>query len=407
MMKSIKGLSWQAAAPLTSRVAALLLALALPLLLLVSSCETPEPEPEPQPKPEEKVVYEIRDLSRMSLREKVGQLFNVRVEALDLTSSYTITSTSHVVEDGFKRYPCGGITLFAANIKNPQQIIDFTKFLHSLGDYPLICVDEEGGRVARIANNSNFNVVKYSSMGAVGSSGDPKNAYQAGDNIGSYLQIYGFDVDLAPVSDVNTNPENVVIGDRAFGSSPALVADMASQFLLGLQHNRVEGCLKHFPGHGDTKADTHYGYAESFKTWDELLECEMIPFRKGIDTGAQMVMTAHVCLPNVTGESIPSTLSSLILQDKLRGVLGFKGLIITDSMAMGAITQQYAPEEAAVMAIEAGADIILDPADYPAAFEAVVTAVESGRIPESRIDESVDRVLKLKKRILTERGQLK
>ena len=133
----------------------------------------------------------------------------------------------------------------------------------------------------------------------------------------------------------------------------------------------------------------------------------MIPFQKGIDTGAQLVMTAHVCLPNVTGESIPSTLSSLILQDKLRGELGFKGVIITDSMGMGAITQQYSPEEAAIAAIEAGVDIVLDPADYPSAFEAVVSAVESGRISMDQLNERVDRILTLKKRILTARGQLK
>ncbi len=377
------------------------------LLLLVSAChEDPEPEPGPAPVPE-KPVYSLKSLDEMTLREKVGQLFNVRPEALDLTSSLTQTAASQVLTDGFSRYPVGGITLFAANIKNPDQIRAFTAFLHNLGNYPLLCIDEEGGRVARIANNSNFSVVKYSSMEAVGASGDPKKAYEAGDNIGSYLSIYGFDVDLAPVSDVNTNPENVVIGNRAFGSSPQLVADFASQFLAGLQHNKVEGCLKHFPGHGDTKADTHYGYAESLKTWDELLGCEMIPFRKGIESGTQLIMTAHICLPSVTGESIPATLSPLILQDKLRGELGFKGLIITDSMAMGAITQQYSPEEAAIVAIEAGCDIILDPADYPSAFEAVVDAVESGRISMDQLNDRVDRILALKKSILTARGQLK
>ena len=383
----------------------------LPLLALIvwAGCEQIEPEPEPQPKPqpEEKILYSLKPLSEMSLREKVGQLFNVRVEALDLTSSYTQTAGSSVLTDGFSRYPCGGVTLFAANIKNPDQIKEFTKFLHGMGNYPLICVDEEGGRVARIANNSNFNVVKYSSMAAVGATGDPKNAYNAGDNIGGYLALYGFDVDLAPVSDVNTNPENVVIGDRAFGSSPQLVADMASQFLAGLQKNYVEGCLKHFPGHGDTKADTHYGYAESLKTWNELDNCEMIPFRKGIQSGVQLVMTAHICLPNVTGDQTPATVSSVILQDKLRGELGFKGIIITDSMAMGAITQQFSPEEAAISALEAGVDIVLDPADYPSAFEAVVAAVESGRISQAQLDERVGRVLDLKKRILQKRGQLK
>lgn len=381
--------------------------LGLLFLALLTACHPdPEPEPEPAPVPE-KEVYSLKALDQMTLREKVGQLFNVRPEALDLTSSYTQTGASQVLTDGFNRYPCGGITLFAANIKDPLQIIAFTKFLHGLGNYPLLCVDEEGGRVARIANNSNFNVVKYASMEAVGATGDPKKAYEAGDNIGCYLAIYGFDIDLAPVSDVNTNPENVVIGNRAFGSSPQLVADMAGQFLLGLKHNDVEGCLKHFPGHGDTKADTHYGYAESLKTWEELLSCEMIPFRKGIENGAEMIMTAHVCLPNVTGESVPSTVSPVILQDKLRGELGFKGIIITDSMAMGAITQEFSPEEAAISAIEAGVDIVLDPADYPSAFEAVVAAVESGRISMDQLDERVDRVLTLKKRILTARGQLK
>ena len=169
----------------------------------------------------------------------------------------------------------------------------------------------------------------------------------------------------------------------------------------------MEGCLKHFPGHGDTQADTHYGYAESLKTWPEISDCEMVPFRKGIETGAQLIMTAHVCLPNVTGEVIPSTLSPLILKEKLRGELGFKGIIITDSMGMGAITQQFSPEEAAISALEAGCDIILDPADYVSAFEAVVSAVESGRLSMEQIDERVGRVLALKKRILQKRGQLK
>lgn len=377
------------------------------LALVTVACHPIEPEPAPEPKPEEKILYSLTPLEQMSLREKVGQLFNVRVEALDLTSSYTQTGPSQVIVDGFKRYPCGGLTLYAANIKNPLQIIEFTRFLHDLGNYPLLCIDEEGGRVARIANNNQFNVVKYASMAAVGATGDPKNGYVAGDNIGSYLSIYGFDIDFAPVSDVNTNPDNVVIGDRAFGSSPQLVADFASQFLSGLLHNGVEGCLKHFPGHGDTKADTHFGYAESLKSWDEISRCEMIPFRKGIEAGTQLIMTAHICLPNVTGESIPSTLSPLILQEKLRGELGYQGIIITDSMGMGAITQEYSPEEAAISALEAGCDIILDPADYVSAFEAVVSAVESGRLSMAQIDERVGRVLALKKRILERRGQLK
>lgn len=376
-------------------------------LVWAAGCNPVDPEPVPVPEPELPVTYSLKSLEEMTLREKVGQLFNVRIENLDLTSDQTQTAGSPLLTEGFNSYPCGGITLYAANIKNPDQIRAFTKFIHGLGNYPLICVDEEGGRVARIGRNSNFNVPTYASMAAVGATGDAKNAYSAGDNIGSYLFSYGFDVDFAPVSDVNTNPDNVVIGDRAFGSDPNLVAEMASQFLLGLQNNNVEGCLKHFPGHGDTSTDTHYGYAESLKSWEEISGCEMIPFRKGIEKGAQMVMTAHVCLPNVTGELIPSTVSPVILQEKLRGELGFRGVIITDSMGMGAITQQFSPEEAAICAIEAGVDIVLDPADYISAFEAVLNAVKSGRLTEDRINESVTRVLDLKKRILQRRGQLK
>ena len=201
--------------------------------------------------------------------------------------------------------------------------------------------------------------------------------------------------------------DNVVIGDRAFGSSPELVASMVARFLPGLQNNKVEGCLKHFPGHGDTTADTHYGYAESLKTWDQLKECEMLPFQAGIDAGVKMIMTAHVCLPNVVGAQIPSTLSSKVLQDILRKELGYTGIIITDSMAMGAITKEYSADEAAIKAIKAGVDIVLDPANYQKAFDAVVKAVEEGEISEQLIEERAARVLSLKKDILTARGQLK
>ena len=366
-----------------------------------------EPTPEP-PKPEV-TKYSVKSLSEMTLKEKVGQLFNVRPEVLSPETSGYVTKGTQAMTDFFKEYPVGGITLFAGNITNPTQIKNFNSFLHDLGNYPLLCVDEEGGRVARIAKNTNFSVPVYSSMESVGKTGDPKNANKAGDDIGTYLMNYGFDMDLAPVCDVNTNPNNVVIGDRAFGSDPTLVANMSSEFLKGLKHAKVEGCLKHFPGHGDTSTDSHYGYAESLKTWEELAACEMLPFKKGIQADAKMIMTAHISLPNVTGKDnpVPSTLSPLILKEKLRGELGYKGIIITDSMGMGAITKQYSAGEAAVLALEAGVDIVLDPEDFRVAFKAVMDAVESGRLPMSVIDEKVSRVLELKKSILQSRGLLK
>ena len=370
--------------------------------------DDPEPEPVPDPpQPAQEIKYSLKPLAEMTLREKVGQLFNVRPEALLPQSSGYVTGEAKDITDFFKEYPCGGITLFAGNILNPDQTGDLTFFLHGLGNYPLLCIDEEGGRVARIAKNKNFNVPVYKSMEDVGKRADTQQAYLAGSSIGTYLLKYSFDMDFAPVCDVNTNPNNVVIGDRAFGSDPELVAGMSSEFLKGLKSVKVEGCLKHFPGHGDTATDSHYGYAESQKTWEQLLDCEMIPFKKGIASGAQMIMIGHISLPGVTGTETPSTLSPTILGGKLRGELGYTGLIITDSMAMGAITKEYAPGEAAVLALEAGADIILDPQDYKIAFNAVMEAVASGRLTEERIDQSVTRILALKKSILQSRGLLK
>ncbi len=238
---------------------------------------------------------------------------------------------------------------------------------------------------------------KYESMEAIGNTGDPANAYECGNTIGTYLQQYGFDIDFAPVADVNTNPENIVIGPRAFSGDPAVAAPMVTNYLQGLKDAGITGCIKHFPGHGDTKADTHYGYAQTMKTWAEMLQCEMVTFRAGIEWGCQLIMTAHIAAPNVTGADVPSTMSSIILQDKLRGELGYQNIIVTDAISMGAITNQYSTAEAAVGSILAGVDIVLDPSNYIVAFEAVMSAIDNGTITEDRINQSVRRILRLRK----------
>jgi len=295
-----------------------------------------------------------------------------------------------------ENYPVGGIILYAHNIQDETQLAAFIPQIRALNGSPLLCIDEEGGRVARIGKNENFNVKTYESMGSIGATGNPQNAYECGNTIGSYLHRYGFDIDFAPVADVNTNPENIVIGARAFSDNPEVAATMVVNYLQGLKDAGVTGCMKHFPGHGDTKADTHYGYAQSLKTWEELMGCEMITFKAGIAWGTQLIMTAHIGVPNVTGADIPATMSSVILKDKLRGELGYRNIIITDAMEMGAITQQYSNAEAAVGTLQAGADIVLGPQHFVEAFDAVVKAVEDGRLSESRIDNSVRRILKLK-----------
>ena len=354
-------------------------------------------------------------LQQMTLREKVGQMFYVRPECLDTTihfnrpggideSSDDITkirlqAVNKTMRGVSEKYPVGGIILYAHNIEDEAQLARFIPEIRALNGSPLLCIDEEGGRVARIGRNSNFNVKTYESMGAIGATGDPQNAYECGNTIGTYLKHYGFDIDFAPVADVNTNPENIVIGARAFSDNPEIAAPMVTSYLQGLKDAGVTGCIKHFPGHGDTKADTHFGYASTQKTWDEMLGCEMVTFKAGIQWGCQLIMTAHIAAPHVIGSDIPSTMSSVILQDKLRGELGYRNIIITDAMEMGAITQQYTNAEAAVGCIQAGVDIVLGPQLFTQAFDAVVKAVEEGTISEQRIDESVRRILKLKQSI--------
>ena len=366
--------------------------------LMVTSCSNNDEPSLPRDAVEEQ-------LSQMTLREKVGQMFYVRMETLDTTihwNTYTdlqenpLLEVNQTMRDVNERYPVGGLILYAWNIDNEAQLSTLIAQIRSLNGQPLLCIDEEGGRVSRIANNPNFNVKKYESMSAIGATGDPNNAYECGNTIGTYLHRYGFDIDFAPVADVNTNPENVIIGPRAFSDDPAVAAPMVTHYLQGLKDAGVTGCIKHFPGHGDTKADTHFGYASTQKTWAEMMDCEMVTFKAGIQWGCQLIMTAHIGAPNVTGSDVPSTMSPIILQDKLRGELGYQNIIITDGMEMGSITQQYTSAEAAVGSIQAGVDIVLGPKNLVEAFDAVMAAVDNGTISEERINQSVRRILKLK-----------
>ncbi len=349
----------------------------------------------------------MEKMESMTLREKVGQLFMIRPDALEGRFSLaelgdnSITGTTRVsdeMREKYVQYPCGGFALFRKNILSASQLRMFTEKLHGMGETaPMLGIDEEGGKIARIANHSaDFGVKKFPPMGQIAASRDESRAFEAGLTIGQYLKAYGLDIDFAPVADVNTNPRNPVIGDRAFGSDPTVAAGMVQAVIRGLHEGGAAACVKHFPGHGDTATDTHTGYAETQKTWEEISACEMIPFRAGIAAGTEFVMTAHIAAPNVTGSDEPSTMSYTILTEKLRGELGFEGLIITDALSMGAIQEKYSDSEACVRCIQAGADILLMPYDYFEAFDGVVRAVENGVIPENRIDESVYRILKFK-----------
>lgn len=369
---------------------------------------TPTPTAEPTAEPASKVETL---LSSMSLEEKVGQLFIIRPESLSTeltpqqahdTTEYGVTEWTEDMALQLEKYPAGGVAIFGKNISSPEQLKNFVAAMQQASSLPLFMgVDEEGGSVSRLANSPAFRteegyvLPQFKSMAEIGASGDTGAARTVGFTIGCYLLEHGFNLDFAPVADTNTNPDNVVIGDRAFGSDPELVSQMVAAELDGLHSAEVLGCIKHFPGHGDTVGDTHDGYVSIQKTWDELLSAELIPFINNLDN-TDMVMVAHISLPNVTGDGLPASLSGELISGKLRGELGYDGVVITDSLAMGAIAQEYTSADCAVMALDAGVDILLMPEDYAAAFEGVVQAVEEGRLSMERIDESVARVLELK-----------
>ncbi len=333
-------------------------------------------------------------LADMTLAQKVGQLFIAAPEQL-LKGSGSVTAISDALVEALAQYPIGGIILFGANIRSPEQLETLNRQLReSCAIGPFLAVDEEGGIVARLANNKSFNLPKYTSAAAVGASGDCADALDMGRTIGAYLRAYGFNLDFAPVADVNTNPYNPVIGNRAFSSDPEIAAEMVAAFARGLRENGVIPTYKHFPGHGDTAQDSHSALAVSNRTLEALAQCEFLPFQEA--GSADMVMVGHIALPQVTGDMTPATLSRTIVTELLREQLGFSGLIVTDSMQMGAITQAYSSGEAAVGAFLAGCDIVLMPEDLPAAFDAVLAALWDGSLSMEWLDSTVRRILEFK-----------
>lgn len=339
-------------------------------------------------------------LDRMTLREKVGQLFIVRPDALDPSlsaeqiddsSAPGVTALSDAMVETLRQYPVGGIAHFAKNLVSPEQITRFNQELQEASGIPLfLCVDEEGGPVARLANHKAFDLPRYKNA-AISSETE---ALDMGRTIGSYLAEYGFNLDFAPVADVNTNPANPVIGTRAFSSNPETAAALASAMAQGLREEGILAVFKHFPGHGDTAEDSHSGIAVTYKTQEEMDTCEWLPFRQA--GSGDLIMVGHIAAPKITGDLTPATLSRQIVTGILRETLGFEGLIITDSLTMGAVIQRYSSAEAAVAALNAGCDLLLMPENLGEAFEAVMTAVEDGTYPEETLNETVLRILRFK-----------
>ncbi|WP_082230539.1 beta-N-acetylhexosaminidase [Haloprofundus marisrubri] len=330
------------------------------------------------------------ELEGLSLEQKVGQLFVAGFDGTTPPESFkSLITDCHL----------GGVIYFSRNVETPEQLRSLSNDLQSLvpEETPplLTTIDQEGGRVARVSWGT-----EIPSAMALGAAGDADLSRRAGEAVGQELRTLGVDMNLAPVLDVNNNPENPVIGVRSFSETPDSVAGLGTAFASGLQSADVIACGKHFPGHGDTAVDSHHALPVIDHDRNRLNEVELPPFESAIDSGLRSVMITHVAFPTITERAeTPATLSQSVVTGLLRDELGFDGLVITDCMEMDAISDSIGTVEGAVQAVEAGCDLIAvshTPAKQRAAIDAVIDAVESGRLSEEQITESVRRILNAK-----------
>lgn len=358
-------------------------------------------------------------LSNMSLRQKITQMMMVdfrQWKTADDEAKSDFTKMNSEVQKIVEDYDFGSVIFFANNIKETEQSFDLTMDLQKAatkdnGIPLLITTDQEGGIVYRLGSGT-----ALPGNMALGATGDVNNAKIAGEIIGSELSSLGINTTLAPVVDVNNNANNPVIGLRSYGEDAEMVGKMASAEIEGLAEYNVIGCAKHFPGHGDTATDSHYGLPMVNKSKEELLNNELKPYQVAINQGIEMIMSAHILYPQLDDttvyseqtkkqEKLPSTLSHKILTNLLKEEMGFKGVVVTDAMNMAGIAATYDEVQAVKLAINAGVDLICMPTNITcledmskldAIIDGVEKAVNDGEIQESRLDDAVTRILTLK-----------
>ena len=382
--------------------------LILSLLLALSACGTapeepalpspdaegvatpaPTPTPELTPTPDPVLTRAEELLAGMSLREKLCQLMIVRPEVL--TGESPVTAAGETTRLALEQYPVGGLIYSVDNLVTQEQTREMIENTQSYSKIPLIIsADEEGGNVGRLMYKLGTTFIhsmySYKDMGE-------DTAYQNALTIGTDMVSCLFNTDFAPVADVWTNPANTVIGDRAYSDEFGQASELVAAAVRGFTESGVICCVKHFPGHGDTSTDTHEGAAVVDKSLEELRGGEFLPFEAGIEAGVDMVMVGHITVTAVDDE--PATISHEVITGLLREELGWDGVVVTDSLDMGALAG-YEIGEVCVKYLEAGGDIMLGIPDLAAALTALETAVTEGRLTEQRIDESALRVLMLK-----------
>lgn len=349
----------------------------------------PEPQPIPTPAPVEKDPI-AEQIKNMSLEEKIGQMLIAGID------SYEINENEIKL---IKEYHIGGFILFGRNVENPEQLLNLTNSIKKENaDNPIplfISVDEEGGRISRIPKT----VTNLPASRTIGKVNNSEFSNDVGLRLAEKVAAFGFNMNFAPVLDINSNPKNPVIGNRSFGSEAALVSELGVATMRGIRDGGVIPVVKHFPGHGDTAEDSHLGLPTVNNDLNRLESFELIPFKNAIENGADCIMVAHILLPKIDAEN-PATLSKTIITDILRDKLKYDGVVITDDMNMGAIEKNYDLAEAALKAVNAGNDIVLVAHKYENALYVLHTiqkAVLDGLISEERIDQSVYRILRLKR----------
>ena len=327
--------------------------------------------------------------NEMTSREKIGQLFMVGFMGTTVTSD---------LASFIKEYKPGGVILFSRNLESVEQIVELTNDLQRCSPQSplLISIDQEGGRVSRLPKG--FTIFPPCEL--IGRCNSGELAYAVAATTAKELRAVGINMNMAPVLDVNSNPDNPVIGDRAFGSVSDVVSEMALVTAAGLQDNKVVACGKHFPGHGDTNADSHKELPVVEASRERLETVELPPFRSAAAAGIETMMTAHV-LYKALDDRLPATLSPDIITHLLREQMQYDGVVLTDDLEMHAIVDHYGPGDAAVRAFLAGCDVLLICKDRDreiAAFESVEKAVASGTIATKRLDQSVTRIQGVKQR---------
>lgn len=351
-----------------------------------------------------------RLISRMSLEEKVGQLFVMRVYGHSATAPDQADIDANLAEIGVRTaaelistYHVGGIIYFAwaHNTRNPRQIAELSNGIQKAGlaqDTPvplLISTDQEHGIVARVGKPATL----LPGAMALGASRSRADAREAARIAGAELAAMGINQNYAPDADVNVNPANPVIGVRSFGADPQAVAGMVAAQVTGYQSAGIATAAKHFPGHGDTKDDSHYALPTIHHTREQWNELDAPPFRAAIAAGVTSIMTAHIVVPALDPSEDPATLSRPIVTGVLREQLGYDGVVITDALGMEGVRQKYGDDRVPVLALKAGVDQLLNPPNLRIAWNAVLAAVKSGEISEERVEKSILRILELKERL--------